>query len=113
MFFLFAFFKKLYQIFKSDKAKKVFETIDSLVPVVLPIVQSLMKIDPSSTTAKQIKAIYAEYGETVGALEDSPEAFGNALLNLATRRIQKANPKLPISQIQSAILLALTGLKSK
>lgn len=113
MFVVFAFFKKLFSIFTSDAAKKVYARIDAFVPIVLPIVASLLKVDPKSATYAQIQAVYTEYGEVVGSIKESPESFGNALLNLATRIVKKKYPNAPASEIQTAIQLALVSLRSK
>jgi hypothetical protein len=113
------FFQKIIQhieeFFGSGKAQKALETVASLVPVALPIVQGIALLTPNKTV-QEVEAAYTKYAVPVAAqINNDPTSVGNALLNLATTVLAKNLPPgqatAATSILNTAVQIAVVGAK--
>ena len=108
-------FASIAHIFQSPRLATVATTIENLVPLAVPIVQDIAAITPNKTV-QQVAAAYQKYGVPLAqglGSSSGPVAIGNALLNLATEVLQKNHaPTAAVSLLNTAVQLALVGLKS-
>lgn len=105
-------FKKIAELFGSEKWKKVVETIDSILPEALAVIEETGKLDTNSATVQQILDMYNKYKYPLEIqLTDNKTSKGNALLNLATLMLQEKKPGITTTLAQTGIQLALSILK--
>lgn len=108
--FLTNLFHAIIGIFKSDKAKHDFEVVAALVPKVLPIITTIATLTPTRTDDEIVNA-FSHFG--VPFLAVGVTDPGAALLQLATTVVaEKVAPGTAKNIIQSAISLAVTGMKA-
>jgi len=110
--FLTNLFKKLEELFESPKTKAVLNDVATILVDAKPIVEAIASATPNKTISEVLK-IYEQYGLPISQAElAGPAAIGNALLNLATSLLQTKFPNLSTSLIQTAVQLAVTGVKA-
>jgi hypothetical protein len=106
------------RLFTSDAAQEAFALVDSILPVVSPVVDAIRKIVPDldSATIADIKAAYAKFGFVVQEIGKDKIAFGWALSRLALMVARDRIPggsSIPTRIIQAAIELALVAIKAR
>lgn len=107
------FFKKLWRFVTGDKLKGILQRIDNMVGVALPIVEEVAALTPTRSD-DEIVALFKRFRITVeGWLGLPQDQRGAALLHAATSEIGKLYPNVPVSQIQTAVQLAVTVMKAK
>jgi len=104
---------KLQGFFTSGKAEHAFDTVASLVPKALPIVQAIAAATPNKSV-KEIIGLFSQYGVPLAhELLDTPPAIrGYALLHLATEELAKQVPGTPTNLLNAAVQLAVTAVKA-
>lgn len=108
-------FSKILNFFTGGQAEKAFNAVADLVPKVLPIVQMVAAITPTRAD-DEIIAAFQTYGvaENVALIRATPtDQRGGLLMQLATTVASRQWPGLATNILQSAIQLAVTGLKAK
>ncbi len=98
------------------KAEKVVGDIEKYVEQAMPIVMMVAAATASTTDDEwvaKLTAIYQKYDVQVEAwLQLSPEDRGQALLNIATKALQKQLPDVQVSTLMSAAQLAYSIFKA-
>jgi hypothetical protein len=107
-------FKKIAELFGTDRWKKIVETVDDILPDALNIIEKT-GIDIENATVKQILDLYEKYkiGFNPDELKitDCKYSKSNALLNLSTQMLKEKKPNIGTSIARAAIHLALVLLK--
>lgn len=97
-------------------AAKVFEDIQSLVPIAMPIVEEIGKIAPTTEPARPDDEILAAYRRfavplSLDQLHATPATKkGYLLLQLATDVLARQYPSIATKVLNSAVQLAVAGL---
>lgn len=108
-----SFFAKIVGFFKSGSAERAFDTVASLVPKALPIVQQIAALTPNKTD-DEIVGAFAKYGvpmtQQIGAVPGAQRGY--LLLHLATEVLSADFPGLASNLLNAAVQVAFTGLKA-
>lgn len=104
---------KIARFFQGGKAEQVFSQVESLVEKAAPIVAAIAAMTPNRTV-QEIAGAFESYGvPLVRSIDATPPAErGYLLLDLATKVMAREHP-LATNILQSAVQLAVTGLKAK
>jgi len=107
-------FSKLLVFFRSGKAEAAFNTVADLIPKVLPIVQMIAALTPTKADDEILNA-FSEYGipANLAQIRTTPaDQRGYLLLQLATQIASKRFPGIATNILNSAVQLAVTGIKA-
>jgi len=100
-------------LFGSGKAEAAFNQVVALVPKAAPIVQAIAAATPNRTT-QEIEALFQKYAVPFSSgWANTPAASrGYLLLQLATTVLAQEVPGVATNILNSAVQLAVTGLKA-
>ena len=109
-----AFFHTIVAFFSSGSAEKAFNTVASIVPVALPIVEAIAALTPNRTDDEIISA-FAKYGvPLVAQVSATPGSQrGYLLLDLATQVLASKYPGVATNILNTAVQIAVSAMKAK
>jgi hypothetical protein len=105
--------QKIVSFFTSASAEAALTRACELVPKALPIVQDLAAIAPNKTL-QEIEAAFQKYGVPFSQqlLAAAPSQRGYLLLDLASQVLQQKFPGAATNILNTAVQLAVTGVKA-
>lgn len=112
--FLKSILSKIVKFFTGGSAEKVFNAVADLVPLALPIVQTIARLTPNRTD-DEILSAFQNYGvaASIEQIRSTPaDQRGYLLLQLATGVLSRRFPGVATNILNSAIQLAVTGVKA-
>ena len=104
--------KKIVMFFQSGRAEAALTSAAELVPIAIPIVQTITALTPNKTD-DEIAAAFAKYGQTFSSvwLNGPVGQRGALLLQLATQILAAQYPGVATNILNTAVQLAVTGSK--
>jgi hypothetical protein len=102
------------RLFGSDKVQGALERAAALVPIALPIVQSIAWLTPTGADDEMV-TLFARYGvpEIEKFLALPREDRGLALLKVATDLVARRAPGVPTHILNTAVQFAVVAEKNK
>lgn len=111
--FLVRLFGAIKGLFTGEKARHVFDVIADMVPKVLPIVKTIAALTPTRADDEIIAAFERLGVPLVQNLASVPaDERGYVLLKLATDAAARKYPGTATNILQSAIQIAVSGVKA-